>query len=148
MATHGKPLWILAGITVMACAFLLTVQPYSVASPWRHWDEPARRFLGAAARVDTGALGRLSASPEAVRWAIWAGRTKRDALADWASSARAWTGLHRGDTTDAWYGTLTDACSLRLTFIDEQNPRVIDARASCNFTPYWPLNPALIRVRR
>jgi hypothetical protein len=148
MAINQQPVVMLSGVMLLGYALMLGIQPYSVRSPWSRWDEPARRYLEAASRSDTVALRGLSASSEPVQWALDARTAARNELAEWARSARAWTGLRRGDTTDVWYGTLTDDCSFRLTFIREQSPRVIGAHAWCNFGRYWPIDPKLIDISR
>jgi len=146
MTVNRQSLLILAGLALVGYVLVLAVQPYSVTSPWTRWDEPGRRYFDAALRLDTAALRRLSASPGAVSWGLRAGHSERNSLAAWASSARAWVGLRRGDTTDVWYGRLTDDCSSRLTFISEQSPRVVGAQASCTFRLHWPTDPKVIDV--
>jgi hypothetical protein len=145
MSINRQPVVVLSGVMLLGYALVLGLQPYSVKSPWSRWDEPARRFLQAASRLDTVALQRLLASHEAVQWVLQTRTVEPDQLAEWANSAHASTGLRRGDTTDVWYGTVTDACSIRLSFI-HQSPRVVGAHASCNFKRYWPIDTTLIDV--
>ena len=146
MTTNRRGILLLTVIALVTYAIVVGLQPYSVDSPWKYWDEPGRRYFDAAVRLDTAALQRLSASSSAVDWAILTGRTRRRALAPWATSAHAWMGFHRSDTLDVWYGSLTDPCSYRLSFIGQQSPRVVGAHASCNFSPGWPIDPNVIKV--
>jgi hypothetical protein len=146
MTTDRRGILILAVIALVSYAVVVGLQPYSVKSPWKYWDEPGRRYFDAAVRLDTAALRRLSASSNAMDWAIRAGRTRRRALAPWATSAHAWMGFRRSDTLDVWYGYLTDPCSYRLSFVGKQSPRVVGAHASCNFSPGWPIDPTVIKV--
>jgi len=55
-------------------------------------------------------------------------------------------GFRRRDTLDVWYGSLTDACSYRLSFIGKHSPRVVGAHASGNFSPGWPIEPNVIKL--
>jgi len=146
MTTDRRGILILALIALASFAIIVGLQPYSVTSPWRGWDEPGRRYFEAAARLDTAALQRLTASSNAVDWAIRAGRTRGTELAPWATSAHASMGFHRSDTVDVWYGTLTDPCSYRLSFVGQQGPRVVGAHASCNYSPGWPIDPTIIKL--
>src|SRR5262245_35631461 len=125
MTTNRRGILLLAVIALASYALVVGLQPYSVISPWKRWDEPGRRYFDAAARLDTAALRKLSASSNAVDWALLVGRTHRRDLAPWATSAHASMGFHRSDTLDVWYGTLTDPCSYRLSFIGEKSPRVV-----------------------
>lgn len=146
MTVNRQPILMLAGLALVGYVLVLAVQPYSVTSPWTRWNEPGRRYFDAALRLDTVALRRLSASPRAVSWGLRAGHGERNTLAAWANSARAWMGFRRGDTTDVWYGTATDDCSSRLSFISERSPRVVGAYVSCNFRLHWPIDSAVIDV--
>ena len=146
MTVNRQPIVILVGLALVGYLLVLAVQPYSVTSPWTRWDEPGRRYFDAALRLDSVALRQLSASPNAVSWGLQAGHRQRNTLAAWASSARAWVGFRRGDTTDVWYGTATDDCSSRLTFISQRSPKVVGAYASCNFRLHWPTDSAVIDV--
>jgi len=143
---NREPILVLAGLALVGYLLLLAVQPYSVTSPWTRWDEPGRRYFAAAVRLDSAALGRLSASPGAVSWGLREGHRQRNTLAVWARSARAWVGFRRGDTTDVWYGRATDDCSSHLTFVSERSPRVVEASASCNYRLHWPTDPKVIDV--
>ena len=148
MTTNRRGILLLAVIALVSYAIVVGLQPYSVSSRWKQWDEPGRRYFDAAARLDTAALQRLSASPTAVDWALLTGRTQRRTLAPWATSAHASMGFHRSDTLDVWYGTLADPCSYRLSFIGRQRPRVVGAHASCDYSPGWPIDPNVIKVSR
>jgi len=127
---------------------VLTLQPYSVPSPWSRFDEPARRYLAAALRHDTAALAHLSRSSEAVRWALKAEERERAALTSWVNSASASVGFQRGDTTDVLFDTATQACPLLLTFVDQRHPAVLRAHARCYLSRGWPTDPSVIGVRR
>jgi hypothetical protein len=148
MTTDRRGIALLACIGLASYALIVALQPYSVRSPWRRWDEPGRRYFEAAARLDTAALQRLSGSPSAVDWALRAGRTGGPALAPWGTLAHASMGFHRSDTVDVWYGTLTDPCSYRLSFVGEPRPRVVGADASCNYSAGWPIDPNVIKISR
>ena len=148
MTTDRRGILLLAFIALTSYALIVALQPYSVRSPWQRWDEPGRRYFEAAARLDTAALRRLTASPNAVDWAIRAGRTSGAALAPWGTLAHASMGFHRNDTLDVWYGTLTDPCSYRLSYVGEQYPRVVGAHASCNYSAGWPIDPNVIKLSR
>jgi hypothetical protein len=128
----------LAAVTVWF-AFLLLVQPYSGQSaPPSHWDEyarPAQRFLTAALRKDSLELSRRSASAEAARWGLAAGRQYPDSLAVWAREAHVWSGLMVGDTAEVLLLTDSKVCDERpiwLRFVgDSEDPRVVEAGSSC-----------------
>ena len=148
MTTNRRGILLLTVIALVSYAVVVGLQPYSVSSPWKDWDAPGRRYFDAAVRLDTAALQRLSASSNAVDWALQAGRTQTRSLAPWATSAHASMGFRRSDTLDVSYGTLTDPCSYRLSFIGKQSPRVVGAHASCDFSPGWPIDPNVIKVSR
>jgi len=133
-------------VLLTGLAYVFGVQPYSVTSPWSHYDEPGHRYVEAALRYDTTALERLTASPEAVAWAIQAAHSERNALTAWANSARASAGFSRADTTDVWYETATDACPFRLTFVGQHTTRVVRAHASCYMRRGWPTDSSVIQI--
>lgn len=135
-----------SGVLLACFAVVFRLQPYSVTSPWSRFDEPGRRYVQAALRRDTAALQRLSASSDAVDWALLVGSTERGALAVWATSARASVGFTRRDTMDVWYDTPTDACPFRLTFVGQRALRVVRAHARCYFRRGWPSDPKVIDV--
>lgn len=120
----------------LALAALLTIQPYSVPSPWSVYDAPGQRFLSAALRGDTAELGRLRVSSAAVDWAR---RTRRDhphALSVWAHFASAEAGIVRSDTSSVLFDTETEVCPLLITFVrHESRARVLDAKARCYSNP-------------
>lgn len=148
MSLDRVPALLASLLSLLGLAVVLGLQPYSVARPWSRFDEPGQRFIEAALRHDTVALEQLSASPEAMRWAFEAGREGRSALVAWAHSGRASLGFIRGDTTDVWYDTPTDACPFRLTFIGRHTPRVVRAHARCYLWQGWPTDPSVISVSR
>jgi len=148
MTTDRRGILLLAFIGLASYALIVGLQPYSVRSPWRRWDEPGRRYFEAAARLDTAALQRLTASPGAVDWALRTGHASGTALAPWGTLAHASMGFHRSDTVDVWYGTLTDPCSYRLSFVGEARPRVVAAGAWCNYSAGWPIDPNVIKLSR
>lgn len=135
--------FLLAGL-----ALLFALQPYSVISRWSRYDEPGRRYVEAALRSDTTALQKLSASPQAVSWALRVGQSERRALTAWANSARASVAFRRADTVDVWYETATDACPFRLTFAGQQGTRVVRAHARCYMKSGWPDDPSAIQISR
>jgi hypothetical protein len=148
MTINRVPILAIAGVLLAGFALVVGLQPYSVTSPWSRFDEPGRRYIQAALRLDTAALQRLSASSDAVNWALLAGHTERSALAAWANSARASVGFSRSDTTDVWYDTPTDACPFRLSFVGQRSLRVVRAHARCYFRRGWPTDPTVIDVSR
>jgi hypothetical protein len=145
MRSDRMPLLGIAGAGVMGLASLLAVQPYSAPSPHSHFDAPAHRYLVAALRRDTATLNRLTAAPHPITWAVRTEATERRALAAWASSARASLAFSRGDTTEVWYESATDACPFRLTFA---GPKVVEAHARCYTHRGWPSDPTVIAVTR
>jgi hypothetical protein len=119
-------------VLALALAAVLTIQPYSVRSPWSAYNAPGQRFLSAALRRDSAALTHLSVSSDAVDWAI---RTQRDhprALSVWAHFARAGTGVTQSDTSRVLFETATEVCPLLITFVGhEQQARVLEAKPRC-----------------
>ena len=85
--TDRRGILLLAFIGLATCALIVGLQPYSVRSPWQRWDEPGRRYFEAAARLDTAALQRLTASPNAVEWALRTGRLESPARREAFTSA-------------------------------------------------------------
>lgn len=148
MRIYRAPYLLALGIGLLGVAFLLAVQPYSVRSPWSRFDGAAQRYLSAALRRDTSALKKLSATQQPVTWAIRAEQKEGGALAAWANSARASLGFRRGDTTDVWYDTPTDACPFRLTFVGQRHPRLVGAYARCYIHRGWPSDPSVIAIPR
>jgi hypothetical protein len=146
MTTNREHLLGVSGVALAGFLLVLVLQPYSVASPWSRFDDPGRRYLRAALRHDTVALQTMSASSRPVRWAIGVGQANPTALATWERWARASVGFTRGDTTDVWYDTPTDACPFRLSFVGDHGTRVVDAAARCYFKPGWPTDPTVIDV--
>lgn len=137
---------LIVGLLLAGGALILGLQPYSVPSPWSRYDEPGHRYVQAALRYDTAALERQSASAQAVNWALQAGHSERNALTAWANSARASVAFTRADTTDVWYGTVTDACPFRLTFVGQHGMRVVRAHARCYMRRGWPTDPSVIQI--
>jgi hypothetical protein len=127
-------------------ALVLTLQPYSVTSPWSRFDEPGRRYLAAALRRDTVALDQLSLSSEAVQWALRTEQGQRAALTSWVNSAAASEGFQRGDTTHVLFDTATQACPLLLTFVNQNHPKVLRAHARCYMRRGWPTDSSVIAV--
>jgi hypothetical protein len=127
------PLYLTLLAAAVFGATLLAVQPYSVTSPWHRYDQPARRYLRAAARHDSLALTRHTSTEEAARWAMEAGRMQPDSVALWARDAEAWTGNRRGETTEVFLTTRTStACNLVLRFVGSGTAaKVSRASSSC-----------------
>jgi hypothetical protein len=116
---------------IFAAALLLS-QPYSVVSPWRRYNDPARRFLAAALREDSAELARLTADPAAVAWALAAARGHPDSLAIWARQADAWAGNPQGTATEVFLATRASRCDLVLRFVGRgAYAKVALARSSC-----------------
>jgi hypothetical protein len=148
MTFNRVPFLLALGSLLLGFALLLAVQPYSVPREWSRFDDPGRRFVEAALRRDTAALERLSATPQPVHWAIRTAQSERVALTAWANSARAAGGFRRGDTTEVWYDTPTDACPFRLTFVGQRHPRLVRAYARCYIHRGWPTDPSVIAIPR
>src|SRR3954447_17108291 len=74
---------------------LLTIQPYSVTSPWHIYDHRARSYLEAATHRDSVTIARQASAPEAVKWALRTSDTQPD-------------------TTDVFLGTRRYQCTLVL----------------------------------
>jgi hypothetical protein len=117
-------------------AGLLLSQPYSVFSPWRVYNAPARRFLAAAARQDSAELVRLTADPAAAAWALAAAREHADSLAVWAREADAWAGNRQDGATEVFLGARSTRCDLVLRFVGRgSGARVAQARSACLEAP-------------
>jgi hypothetical protein len=121
--------------TLVALAAVLWLQPYTAASPYREYTEPARIFLRAALAQDSLELERRAVSPQPVRWALQAATGDSRALAIWAKVLRPYSGHRHGDTTTVVFQTSTRVCHLRpvaMTFIPGvEGPRVLAASSSC-----------------
>lgn len=130
---NGKtPLYLTLAAAVVFAVAVLTVEPYSVTSPWHVYDEPARLYLRAAARGDSLDLARRTSDPRAVRWALAAARAEPDSLALWAREAKAWAGHRRGDGTDVFLSTRVSTCDLVMRFVGAgNNARVERASSAC-----------------
>ncbi len=121
-----------ATLLTLSVAAVLTVQPYSVRSPWSVYDAPGHRFLSAALRRDSAELTRLSASSDAVDWALRTRREHPGALSVWARFARAGTGVTGADTAKVLFESGTAVCPLLITFVGhEPLTRVVDAKTRC-----------------
>lgn len=132
---NGKtPYYLTLAAALIFVGALLAVQPYSVRSPWRVYDQPARLFLRAAARGDSLSLARASA-PVAARWALAAARTQPDSLALWAREAKAWGGNHQGDTTEVFLGIRSSECDLVLGFVGVGKGAKVERASSACFDP-------------
>jgi hypothetical protein len=123
---------LMIALLTLALAAVLTIQPYSVRSPWSVYDTAGQRFLSAALRRDSAELTRLAVSSSAVDWAI---RTQRDhphALSVWAHFARAGAGVIRSDTSRVLFETATEVCPILITFVGhEAQARVLEAKPRC-----------------
>jgi hypothetical protein len=148
LTTDRRGILILVFVALASYAMIVGLQPYSVRSPWERWDAPGRRYFAAAARLDTTALRRLTASVTAIDWALQTGRTRSTGLDPWATSAHASMGFQRSDTLDVWYDALADRCSYRLSYVGRQRPRVVAAHAWCDDRAGWPTDPTVIKVSR
>ena len=132
--TNGTiPLYLTFLAAIVFGASLRAIQPYSVTSPWHSYDQPARLYLRAAARRDSLALARRTATDEAAHWALEAGRAQPDSVALWAREAKAWAGNRRGDTTEVFLSTrASTACNLVLRFVGSgTGVKVSRASSSC-----------------
>lgn len=119
-------------LLALALAAVLTIQPYSVRSPWSVYDAPGQRFLSAALRRDSAELTRLSVSSVAVDWAIRTQRDHQHALSVWAQFARAGTGVIQSDTSRVLFETATEVCPLLITFVGrDAQARVLEAKSRC-----------------
>jgi hypothetical protein len=133
---NGKmPLYLTLVATALFIAALRILEPYSVASPWHAYTEPAKRYLQAAVRQDSIALARQSGSTAPVLWALAAARAQPESLAAWARDAEAWTGGRRGDTADVLLAIPSEVCSkhpIWLRFVGSgKKARVLQATSAC-----------------
>jgi hypothetical protein len=117
---------------VLLLGLLLTLQPYSVTSPWRAYTRPVRQYLGAAARHDTAGLYQQSLGVTAVQWALAAAQHQPESLAYWARHAEAWAGNNRGDTAEVFVGARHSRCDLVLQFVGPaESARIERASSAC-----------------
>jgi hypothetical protein len=115
---NGKmPLALTLAAAGLLAGVVMSWQPYSTTSPWDAYTIPARRFLGAAARHDSGQLSRLSLGATTVQWAVAAAEHHPDSLAYWARHAQAWTGTQHGDTAQVFVSAPNSGCNLVLQFV-------------------------------
>ena len=130
---NGKTPYLLTlAAGVLFSGALLTLQPYSVTSPWDAYTKPARRFLSAAARQDTAMLNEQALGVIAVRWALAAAQSQPDTLAYWARYAHAWAGTERGDTAEVFVQVSNSRCDLILRFVGPAKaPKVERASSGC-----------------
>jgi hypothetical protein len=98
----------LLGVALLAVS-VVTLQPYSVTSPWEVYSKPAQRFLQAALRGDSLALAEQSGAVEPVVWALAAARRHPDSLAAW-TTAEAWSGGRWGDTAEVVLQASSEVC--------------------------------------
>ncbi len=133
---NGKaPLYLtLVGAALLAATMLL-VQPYSADFPGTDYAAPARRYLRAAMRQDSGDLEAIAASPAAVQWALQAARTHPESLAAWAAGTYTYvTGWH-GDTAEVLVYPAAEPCGqvpIVLRFIGSRgHARVVQAESDC-----------------
>ena len=135
MVNGKKPLYLTLLAAALCVAALLALQPYSADWPGRAYAKPARRYVRAALRQDSVDLARRSASVAPVVWALTAARTHPDSLALWARYTRAWTGERRGDTTDVFLYSSSEACGRKpivLRFVGSgDKAKVVRASSTC-----------------
>jgi hypothetical protein len=137
MAIDRRPmLGTLIFLGILATA-LFVLQPYSTDFPVSAYSEPARRNIRAAMRQDSTTLTRLSTSESPVRWALAAARRHPDLLAVWKGQIGAWTGEHRGDTTEVFVypyspGNACDEQPIVLRLISSGSAlKVSEASSAC-----------------
>ncbi|HUR93284.1 MAG TPA: hypothetical protein VMY76_01790 [Gemmatimonadales bacterium] len=121
----------------MAAVFWL--QPYTADFPGTEYARPARQYLRAAIRRDSGDLQGMAATPAAVDWALQAGRTHPDSLAAWSGRTHTYVTARRADTADVLVYPAAGPCSevpivLRFTG-SGSHARVVEARSACLPTP-------------
>jgi len=100
--TDTRPIYGTLSFLGVLLGWLVVLQPYSADWPGSQYAEPARRYIRAAVRQDSAALGRLSASAAPVRWGLGVARRRPDVLTLWSGRIQAVTGEHRGDTTEVF----------------------------------------------
>jgi hypothetical protein len=135
MANGKTPLYLTILAAILLVGAVRVFQPYSADFPGTAYAKPARRFIRAALAQDSVALSRVSASPVAVAWALHVSRTRPESLAAWAGGMEAWTGEHKGDTTQVLVFGAGDRCDhvpLVLRFVGSgDDARVAAAGAVC-----------------
>lgn len=118
---------------VLLAGVLLTLQPYSVTSPWDVYTNSARQFLGAAVRRDTTELYHRALGATAVQWALAAAQHRPESLAYWARHAEAWAGNRHGETTEVFVGAPPSRCDLVLQFVGPAEHAKIERASSTCF---------------
>lgn len=135
MVNGRTPLYLTALALGLLGAALFVFQPYSADWPGTAYAKPARAFLRAALRQDSAALIGLSASPEAVGWALDAGRSHGASLRLWQRRIEAFTGERHGDTTEVFVYPHGGGCGdapIVLEFAGgDGGARVVRASSTC-----------------
>lgn len=122
MSSAAASRWIAIGVgallTVSAAWSLMT--RYSSRNPYAAFVEPTRRFLQAGLALDSVALVRMEASPEAIAWALSTGRREPGRLRALLRGIGAGGGRRSGDEAlvlfDARGFGSCNTASLTVTF--------------------------------
>jgi hypothetical protein len=123
---------LIVGALALVVSTVLTIQPYSVRSPWSAYDARRQRFLSAALRQDSAELRHLSVSSGSVDWALRTATEHPHDLWVWAHYSHASAAVVREDTTRVLFDTVTEVCPLLMTFVGRQaQARVLEAKPRC-----------------
>jgi hypothetical protein len=135
MNDDKAPLYLSLVAAALLATVLMTLQPYSAEGTGHGFGKPAERYVRAALAQDSVALVRLSATDRPVVWALAAARRYPAALAAWAHHSRAWTGEHRGDTTQVFLYSAAAVCGdapIQFRFVDARSgAKVVGASSAC-----------------
>jgi hypothetical protein len=133
---NGKtPLYLSLLAAALFVVAVLLVQPYSADFPGTDYAKPARRYLRAAIRQDSGDLQDIAASPAAVEWALQVAHSHPESLAAWAGRTYTYVTARRADTTEVLVYPAAERCGevpIVLRFIGSgSRARVVHAHSAC-----------------
>ena len=135
MVNEKTPLYLTLVAAALCVATVLLVQPYTADFPGTDYAKPARRYLRAAMRQDSGDLKGITASPAAVEWALQVSRTHPESLAAWEGRTYTYVTARWADTTEVLVYPAVEPCSevpIVLRFIGSgSQARVLQAQSAC-----------------
>src|SRR5215207_2031690 len=109
---NGKtPVYLILIAGAVLVAAVLWLQPYTSDFPGTDYAAPARQYLRAAIRRDSGGLEGMAATPAAVDWALQVGRTHPDSLAGWSGQTETFVTARRADTAEVLVFPVAGPCS-------------------------------------